>query len=147
MTRKYSRNFYEVVWPWRRMRQSTNSDVWKKALLQALVAATVAAVMLYLQHTLISAFILTLASVLAVSGIFMKPVYEKIELIGAKLGRLVAIALAWMLLVPFYYLFFWPMALLRRGKSKIIFSPSQSPHSYWRPRATEHTTDSYKRQY
>jgi len=139
----------EAIWPWRLDAPPKSTGVWKRALLQSLVAAVVATVMLYLGHALIAIFIWSIAAVLALSGIFMRSVFQKIESFGKKLGGIVAVILSWLLLVPFYYLFFWPMALLRKGRSREIFSAaSATPHeSYWLTRPPESSVENYRRQY
>jgi hypothetical protein len=123
--------------------------VWKKALLQSLVAAAVGTLMFYLGHSVIAVIIWTIAGVLIVSGTLIKPVYRKIEAFGQRLGRIVAILLTWLLLCPFYYLFFFPMALLHKGKSQKIFSSPnpETSNSYWIARSVESDIENYTRQY
>lgn len=149
MKREHTSTTSEAIWPWRLGTAPKTVGIWKKALLQSLVAATVASMMFYLGHTLIAVFIWTIAAVLAVSGFFMRAVYHKIESFGQKFGRLVAILLSWLLLVPFYYLFFCTMAFLFKGKAKKIFSPpkAETLDSYWVARAAESDTENYRRQY
>ena len=139
----------KVVWPWRQCTERTKDVVWKKALLQSLVAAAVGTLMFYLEHLLIAAIIWSIAGVLIISGTLIKPVYQKIEAFGRKLGRVVAILLTWLLLVPFYYLFFFPMALLHKGKTQKIFSSPnpEASNSYWIARSVESDIENYKRQY
>lgn len=139
----------KVVWPWRQSTTQKKEVLWKKALLQSLIAATMGSLMFYLGHAVVAVIIWIIAGVLIVSGTLIKPVYRKIEAFGRKLGQMVAILLTWLLLCPFYFLFFFPIAFLHKGKTKKIFaSPTtETTHSYWIARPVESDIENYKRQY
>jgi hypothetical protein len=140
---------HEAVWPWRRRAERKPKGVWKKALLQSVVAALVASLMFYLGHFLVAVTIWIIAGVLIITGTLMIPVYKKIEAFGQKLGKYAAFLLSWLLLCPFYFLFFYPLALLSRGKTRKNFSSysSETPNSYWIARPVESSIENYKRQY
>ncbi len=139
----------EVTWNWRQADRSPaqGTNLRRNAVIQALVTGAVAAVLLYgLGHELAGRIVAGVAVVVLLLGLFLPKAYGGVHRFGQTLGRAVGTALTYLLLVPFFYLFFLPVALwLRlRGRDPLHRTFRESKWTYWnsrRLRARDHNID------
>lgn len=144
----------EVVWPWKEGEATSSSQavagIRKAALLQGVIGGAIGTgVYLYLSPTVgyvawgLSGF-LALIGLLSPTGL-----YASIKSGLDGFGRVVGTVMAWLLLLPVYYLFFTPFRLLFRGGKKDAMTRWLDPdaQSYWVTRDGEIKKESYERQF
>jgi hypothetical protein len=145
------------IWDWRRARD-VRGDLAAKArrsrlrgAVQALVATSAGAILLFFSLRLPAYVAFALAGVLGLSAIVAsRSLHAAIEHGLGALGRGTGTLLGWVLLVPVFYLFFAPFGrLLRRGRRDRLqrrFDPDAA--SYWEPhRGMRVASGSHRRQY
>ena len=144
-----------VVWPWRDKPagapgQKIVGHPGKSALIQAVIMAVIGLLVYQgLGHRTMGIIVWSFAAVVLVSGLFIPPVFFAIERFGKLLGKGVATALTWGLLVPFYYLCFVPahVVLKLRGKDPLRRQfPTDEP-TYWIPRKPIPDVSQYRKQF
>lgn len=144
----------EAVWPWSDRGASKSRQPGPgprvRSLVQAAVLAALGAVLLVaLKRALLGRVVLVLAGVILVSGQLVRPAYRLIELFGGAVGRMVAVALNWALLVPFYLLCFVPARFILTlcGKDPLRRAFPGRESSYWVPHPPAGDAGRFKRQY
>jgi hypothetical protein len=143
-----------VTWDWRRPAGpppgSGRAALRRAALLQAGVTAAVAALLRFgFGHHLFPLILWIIAGVVLFLGLFLPRAYRPVHAFGRRLGRFVGRLLVYVLLVPFYYLFFTPAALwLRlRGRDPLHRSFRDARHTYWIARGSRERGDNAARQF
>ena len=143
---------YEVIWPWRQGGRKTARKPPSKtaALIQAVFMTGFAAFLaLKLHHRIVPGILVTIAAVLVGTAFLYPPLYAAIRRGEKKLTHGTALALNWLLLVPFYYLCFVPghliLLALRRDPMHRAFPSDEK--TYWTPRPPVPGVEQYKRQY
>ncbi len=125
--------------------------VQRKALVQALVGAVAAAVLFALgRHGLSSVAFAIAGLVLATAWISPFGLHAQLNRLIEGLGRLTGKLLTWLLLVPFFFLFFTLFGrILRSGKrDKLERWLERSAESYWHKRPEKNPALSdYERQF
>ena len=119
-----------------------------RALWQSLVAFAVAALFLWRHRPRTAMVLFAVGGVVLVSGLFIPPLFRRIEKAGQWLGKWFGMALTWVLLAPLFYLVFLPgrIILLATGRDPMRRGFPSGEASYWvtRPPAR---SDFYKRQF
>jgi hypothetical protein len=89
------------------------------------------------------------SGVLLISGLFIPPVFNRIEQFGRWFGKGVGIAITWILLVPVFYLLFVPgrLILMVRGIDPMCRKFPTAAPTYWVPRKPVTNLEEYKRQF
>ncbi len=106
--------------------------------LQALVAAAIGgAIFVWLSQT-VGTVVLTVAAIVGFSALVAPTtLYAAIQRLFMLLGQWTGRALAWVMLVPLFYLFFFPFGLLfrrgRRDRMRRWFDGEDAGSSYWEP--------------
>jgi hypothetical protein len=143
-----------ATWNWRSPSEGDESGglegLRRQALTQFVVMVLVAAFLYFvLDHTLFVPFILALAAVVLVLGMALPRAYRPIHRFGRWLGQVVGKGLAYLLLVPFFYLFFMPVALLLRlqGRDPLHRSFRETNWTYWIRRAPKDRDENIDRQF
>lgn len=89
------------------------------------------------------------SAVILICGFLAPKAFDALERLGQKLAHAVALALTWILLMPFFYLCFAParLILMLMGKDPMQrhFEPNRS--SYWVDHKPPTTSQPYTRQY
>jgi len=146
----------EVVWNWREHEASPRADssvrnhLRRKAVIQALVMGVIGAILLGLfGHRIVAFVVWGLAAVILILGLAAPPVYRHVDRFGQLIGRAVGGLLTTVLLTPFYYLVFFPGALLLRlqGRDPLHRPPLEPGRTGWIPRRQAPTPESYARQF
>ena len=144
-----------TTWNWREagtaaVGGSGRAALRRAAVIQAGVTALVAAVLRFgFGHHLFPLILWGLAGLVLVLGLAAPRAYRPIHAFGRGLGRIVGKALLYILLVPFYYLFFTPAALLLRlQKRDPLHRHFRDPrHTYWIRRGPRERGDNISRQF
>jgi hypothetical protein len=145
------------IWDWRRAKDARRDEAAEarrsrlRGAVQALVAASAGAILLFFSLRWPAFLAFALAGVLGLSAIVAsRSLHVAIERGLQALGRGTGTLLGWVLLVPVFYLFFAPFGrLLRRGRRDRLqrrFDPDAE--SYWEPhRGMRVASDSHRRPY
>jgi|GEM_PF-312677 len=123
MSEASTRRVMETTWNWRSGLGGgpvpLPGNLRRSAVTQAAVMALVAAFLFYgLHHELLARVVLGLAGLVLVLGLAFPPAYRPVHAFGRWLGRVVGKALTYVLLVPFFYLFFTPVAMALRAQGR-----------------------------
>ncbi len=100
-------------------------------------------------HLAPALFLVGLATLVLVGAWFVPPLFAGIQRAVLQLGLLLGRAMAWLLLVPFFYVIFTlgRLGFAVAGKDPLQrrFDPARD--SYWTPRPPSRGPESYRRQY
>jgi len=143
----------QTVWPWR---QSSNSSEKPKsankkhALIQFCIMFVAASVVFFIfHHKWLGGIIYCLGLLVLISFFFLPPIYSASESVSRLLIMVIGKTLTYVLLVPFYYLCFFPgrllLNLLRKDPMKRLLETDTK--TYWLDRPDAEDTDHYKVQY
>ena len=143
----------QVVWPWRTPPQASATGVWtrpQRVLIQWTVMVAIATLLTYwLGRYRLGLFLYCFSTVILICGFLAPKAFETMERLGQKLAHTIALALTWILLMPFFYLCFAParLILMLTGKDPMHrnFEPNRS--SYWVDHKPPAATQPYTRQY
>jgi predicted membrane metal-binding protein len=136
MSEPENKSVADLMWPWKTRSpavQKTASHV-GMALLQAAVACTVASFLVfYKQHYILGGVLYALGALVLIGGLFIPPLHAAFTRFGQRLGVVVGIGTTWLLLVPFYYLFFTTarIGLLLQGKDPLARRFERNATTYW----------------
>jgi len=143
----------QTVWPWRMPSQAPATGVWtrrRRVLLQGAVAAAIATLLTWwLGRYRLGLCLYCFSAVILICGFLAPKAFETMERLGQKLAQTIALALTWLLLMPFFYLCFAParLILMLTGKDPLHrrFEPKRS--SYWMDHKPPAAPQPYTRQY
>jgi hypothetical protein len=150
------REVCEAIWNWREAATvaaaagSGAAVLRRAALVQALVMGAIGLLLHFvLGHELLARIVWALAGVIVLLGLVAPPAYRPIHRFGRWLGRIVGVALIYVLLVPFFYLFFFAVSLILRLQRRDPMQRSSLPAglTYWIPRRHESAAEQYERQF
>jgi hypothetical protein len=136
-----------------RMMKQDNTSKGKPALSSVLIQAGVPAVaglvFLLIGKLLAAKVLWGVSGVLLISGLFIPPVFNRIEQFGRWFGKGVGIAITWILLMPVFYLLFVPgrLILMVRGIDPMCRKFPTAAPTYWVPRKPVTNLEEYKRQF
>lgn len=129
--------------------QHNRSGTAKRAVLQALIPFAAAALMVRKGHTTAAGIVGGIGAVMLLSGLFIPAMFLKLERGGRWLGKAAGVGLTWLLLVPMFYLVFFPgrLILMLTGNDPMARKfPTKAP-TYWIARKPVLSAEEYKRQY
>jgi len=144
------------VWEWRQQLEGPENgstgaaDLRRAALLQAAVMTGVGALLyFFLEHRVIAFLVWSLAGLSLLLGLLHPPAFRPLHRFGQWLGRVIGTLLLYVLLVPFFFLFFFGVALLLRWQKRDPMQRSFLPSdlTYWIQRRIESPPSLYKRQF
>jgi hypothetical protein len=142
-----------VVWPWAVPLAPPRDDrprLRRKALIQALVMAAVAALFFFWKgHRILPAVLSGLAALNLLLGLAAPRAFGAIDRALLAFGRVCGVAATWLLLTPFFYLFFVParLILLAARRDPLHRRCPDTPASYWVPRRPVKNMDDYRKQF
>ncbi len=143
----------ETVWSWRKpglAPEKTVSTRKKRSLVMFGVMICAATVLILVLHQVIFAiFLYSLSGLILVGGFFVPPVFRFFDRLGQRLTYIVGKSITYLLLVPFYYLCFFPrrLLLMLSGKDPMQRRWKTDSDSYWVDRQSHENIDNYRRQY
>ena len=149
-----TRRVMQATWDWR---SSTDSGsvaaapgLRRGAIIQAMVMGLVGGALYFvLHHHLFAQVVWALAGFILVLGLVSPRAYRPIHGFGRWLGRVVGNALTYLLLVPFFFLFFTPVALILRLQSRDpLHRKFRDPQwTYWVKRSSKSRDENIDRQF
>lgn len=143
-----------VVWPWRQRGGDPAADMVhrrKRAAIEALVMLTIGCLIVFVlkKHLILGKIVLGLAGLVFVGGMWVPPVYSGFRKLGAFLAKVIGVSISWILLAPFFYIFFTAGHLIYviSGSDKLERKFDSSKKSYWEPWHSREDVESYERQF
>lgn len=142
-----------VVWPWNVPSAPAADPVARlrrKALIQALVMAAVAALLFFGWHHRTMAGVLSaLAALNLALGLAAPRAFGAVDRALQRFGGWAGQAMTWILLVPFYYLVFVParLILLAAGRDPMKRRFPDKLESYWVAHRKAAGPDDYRKQF
>ena len=141
----------QTVWPWRQKDQPPVHAAHRtRAAIEFAIAAAIGLAFLrLLGKPWIGAVVLVIATLTLVGGFLIPPLYRGFHRLGARLGAWAGIAATWVLLVPFFYIFFGlgHAFLALRGKDPLHRGFDKHLQSYWSERPRNDDPARYAHQY
>ena len=122
----------------------------RRVLIQCAITAAIATLLtLWLGRYRLGLFLYCLSAVIVVCGFLAPKAFETMERLGQKLAHIVALALTWLLLMPFFYLCFAPARLILKltGKDPMQRRFERNRRSYWVDHKPPTAPQPYTRQY
>jgi len=141
-----------VVWERSRSgpRRPTNPYSRASAVPGALIGAAAGGILWWLDHGLMAQVVWGITGFLVLTALVSPHgIYAAIRRALDRFGYLVGRVLSWVLLMPLFYLFFFPFGLLaRRGHRDAMkrWTEPEAP-TYWTDREDTRTAESYERQF
>lgn len=129
--------------------KTTGKPALSSVLIQTLVPAVVGAIFFLLGRHVTAKVLWGIGAVLLVSGLFIPPVFNRIEQFGRWFGKWAGLVITWALMVPMFFLVFVPgrLILKLRGIDPMCRKfPTDAP-TYWVPRKPVTDLEEYKRQF
>lgn len=149
-----NRNVVRATWNWRspggEKAGSATENLRRQALTQTMVMVLVAALLYFVfHHTFFVPVILALAAIVLILGMAFPSAYRPIHAFGRRLGIAVGKGLTYLLLVPFFFLFFTPVALILRaqGRDPLHRGFRDSQWTYWIRRPAKDSDDNIDKQF
>jgi len=112
--------------------------------------AVIGALLFYwLEHHLMAQIVWGVAGLILVLGLVFPPAYRPIHRFGRWLAFAVGTALIYILLVPFFFLFVFPVSVLLRlqRRDPLHRTYRAADLTYWIPRFKHSSPDTYERQF
>ena len=142
-----------VVWPWRAPTRAPATGGWtrrRRILLQCAVTAAIATLLTWwLDRYRLGLFLYCFGAVILICGFLAPKTFDALERLGQKLAHAAALALTWILLMPFFYLCFAPARLILKlmGKDPMHRRFERNRSSYWVDHKPLAAPQPYTRQY
>ena len=148
-----SQEIIDVVWRWRdapvAAAGKSHSKPALRAVIQAAVVGGIGAFALSRGHKGMAIFLIAMGAFLFVSGLFIPWLFLGFERFGRKLGQWVGGALTWLLLVPTFFIVFFPGRLIlwltRKDPMNLRFPSNEE--TYWIPRPPIEKIEQYTKQF
>lgn len=144
----------QATWDWRSSTapgsDAAAAGLRRGAFIQALVMGLVGGALYFgLHHQLFARVVWALAGFILILGLTLPRAYRPIHGFGRWLGKVVGIALTYLLLVPFFYLFFTPVALILRLQSRDpLRRKFRDPQwTYWVERSSKERDENIDKQF
>ena len=143
----------DAVWPWKRAGNITDQrrgNRKRRDLIQFAVMFVAASSLLFVFHHVFLSAIIYFLSFMTLVGIFIYPRISRFfEISGKILTALIGRTLTCLLLVPFYYLCFFPgrVVLLVLRKDPMKRRLEDGSPTYWTEKKQSEDIDRYKVQY
>ncbi len=149
-------NTKQTTWNWREDAaertgdQGSRGSLLRRALLQSAIMSIFGLFLYFvLGHQVSAMVVIGLATVIMLLGIFLPAAYARVHAFGQGLGQFVGRILLYLLMVPFFYLYMTPAALLLRlQKRDPLQRGLREPQwTYWIPRARRARDDNIDKQF
>jgi len=154
MQENSTRRVMQATWDWRSSTDTGSlaegTGLRRSAIIQALVMGLVGGALFFgLHHHLFARVVWALAGLVLILGLAFPPAYRPIHSFGRWLGKVVGNALTYLLLVPFFFLFFTPVALILRGQGRDpLHRKFRDPQwTYWVGRSSKSRDENIDKQF
>ncbi|MDA1045138.1 MAG: hypothetical protein O3C57_07945 [Verrucomicrobia bacterium] len=144
----------KMVWDWRgRDKPPQNKHVQQRrrhALIECSVMVAVALILrLKFEKIILSSIIFSVACLVLVGGLFIPVLYAGFKRLGERLAMVLGVGVTWLLLAPFFYIFF---TIARIGcviakKDPMCRRLEPELKSYWFEHSSESDVSQYRKQY
>lgn len=149
-----TRRVMQATWDWRSSTDTGSATeaagLRRGAIIQALVMGLVGGALFFgLHHHLFARVVWVLAGIVLILGLAFPPAYRPVHRFGRWLGKVVGNALTYLLLVPFFYLFFTPVALILRmqGRDPLHRNFRDPQWTYWVGRSSKARDENIDKQF
>ncbi|MEN8007622.1 MAG: hypothetical protein ABFS42_11440 [Candidatus Krumholzibacteriota bacterium] len=149
-----TRRVMQATWNWQSREDAVPGgpagQLRRGALIQAVVMGLIAAFLFFgLHHHLLARVIWALAGLVLILGLVFPPAYRPIHTFGRWLGSVVGQGLTYLLLVPFFFLFFTPVSLILRlqGRDPLHRGFRDPQWTYWIARSQKSREENIDRQF
>ncbi len=120
-----------------------------RATIQFLITVAIATLLFtVLKHFILAIIVGTFSIVILISGLFFDSIFLMIEKFGKSLGKWVGIGITWLLLVPLFYIVFFPgrliLGLMKKDPLDRKF-PSPSKTCWSEKKTKTNSKESYRR--
>ncbi|MBN1698038.1 MAG: hypothetical protein JW881_11030 [Spirochaetales bacterium] len=132
------------------MKNTSSKTILLRIIIQAAIMLIAGGLLYFFSTHYIVAIILAATGVLVlVTGIFLRPVSGVVIRFQHIVMKFTGIIVTWLLLVPFYFLWFVPARLVQllRNKDPLERSFPGTGESYWTPYSGSFDKDNFRRQY
>lgn len=118
-------------------------------LIQAIVPAVIGTIFFFTGKQVTSKVLWGISLIVLISGLFIPPVFSRIEQFGRWFGKWAGLAITWVLLAPVFYLVFVPGRLILKlqGIDPMCRKFPTDAKTYWVPRKPVTNLEEYKRQF
>ena len=148
-----SKEVTAVVWRWKEAGAVPSAKAHSKPALRAVIQAAIVGGIgwfaLSRGHKGMAIFLISVAAFLFISGLFIPWLFLAFEKFGKKFGQWFGSALTWLLLVPTFFIVFFPghlfLWLTRQDPMKLKFPSNEE--TYWIPRPPVEKIDQYTKQF
>ena len=143
----------QTTWNWRAPaggRRRPTTHLRRTAIVQALVMSALAILLqVVLGHVWAGRILSVLAVAILLLGFFLPAAYAAVHRFGQRVGHAVGTVLTHLLLVPFFFLFFWPAAgwLRLRGRDPLHRRFRDPQWTYWISRQRHARDHNIERQF
>lgn len=142
----------ETVWNWRNPGPEGGGSVnlRRQAVIQAAVMAVIGLLLhQWIGHQTFGLVIWALAAVVLILGLAAPKAYRPIHRFGQFLGKAVGGLLTWLLLVPLFFLVFFPGAIVLKltGRDPMSLRRKDDRYTCWIPRRRAIPNSNYVRQF
>ncbi len=140
----------KTIWPWQTSKSSTSTG---PSLFLSLITLTVGLMMAGLfvlfHHNRMALLVVGISLAVFLCSRFFPKVYRGLEKVFQGFSHLVGQALTWLLLLPFFYVFFVGGRLLQKitGKDPMSRAWDRNADSYWCNKIKGSDPEQYKRQF
>ena len=144
----------QVTWNWRDPAGSSRvpaaDNLRSNALIQGAVMGLVGSALYFgFHHVLLARIVWGLAVLVVFLGLFIPPAYRPVHAFGRWLGSVVGKGLTYLLLVPFFFLFFAPVAMILRlqGRDPLHRNFRDPQWTYWIARSRRDRGENIDKQF
>ncbi len=148
-----SKEVTAVVWRWKESSAAragqAHSRPALRAAIQAVIVGGIGAFVLSRGHKGVAVFLISISACLLISGLFIPRLFLGFERFGRKFGRWVGGALTWLLLMPTFFILFFPGRILLwvMGKDPMRLKFPSRETTYWTPRPPVERIEQYTKQF
>ncbi len=144
------------TWNWRddsaaeHSTKAKRGNLLRQALLQAGIMVAVGLFLhFFLGHRIPGIVVMSLAGVVLLLGFFLPRAYAKVHAFGQQLGQFVGRILLYLLMVPFFFLFMTPVALVLRlmKRDPLQRKFREARWTYWIPRPPRERDENIDKQF
>ena len=145
-----------VVWPCEQAQQTadakyhTQRSQKNRKIIQFTIPFLAGTLFVFvLKHVWLGAIIYTLSGLILVGGLFIPSLDKLFQQVGLFMGKAAGTLLAYVLLIPFFYLCFLPgrLILLWMGKDPMCRQMSSDEKTYWLAKAPSEDRQRYRKLY
>jgi len=142
-----------AIWKWQGEADDGGRPVGagrKRVIAEFCVGLTIGMLVFHVFHKpVLGTIVLGIAGLVLISGLFIPRLHGWIQALGLWMGRAVGIALSWILLAPFFYVFFslGRLCVLASGKDPMQRRFPGPQGSYWHQHVPLGGKERYRRQH